>query len=180
MLQERQKTLGPRFRATDYPPVTDLIDAHSADIVPVPIPDYSDFDPLMSWADRNIAEAEDEVQALREKYQREIHMAETQITRDLWARLRMALMDSAKRLTKKLNGEQKNFHATVITNIMDIVNVIPNLNVLGDDALEKFREEVAQKIGGIDPKDLSKSESMQTQTRDDIEAVLDKMSAYMA
>jgi len=52
-------------------------------------------------------------------------------TEDLWSRLR----DGVSHMVDRLNEPESRFHATLVTNIFDLVELLPRLNVTGDPEL---------------------------------------------
>ncbi len=63
-------------------------------------------------------------------------------TEDLWKRLR----DVVSHMVDRLNEPESRFHATLVTNIFDLVELLPKLNVTGDSELNRFAEEARQKL----------------------------------
>ena len=63
-------------------------------------------------------------------------------TEDLWSRLR----DVVSHMVDRLNEPESRFHATLVTNIFDLVDLLPRLNVTDDPELNRFAEEARQKL----------------------------------
>ena len=48
------------------------------------------------------------------------------------------------------------FRDTMISNIRDLVEVVPRLNIFGDDRLASLCEQVRESIAGVEPDSLAR------------------------
>jgi len=72
------------------------------------------------------------------------------------------------------------FHDTLVENITELVNILPHLNVVGDEELEAMRREVEAKLTRFDPEVLRKSRKARKDTLKEAETILDKMKGFVA
>src|SRR5258708_12518334 len=66
----------------------------------------------------------------------------TKGTEDLWKRLR----DVVSHMVDRLNEPDSRFHATLVTNIHDLVSLLPQLNVNQDPDLERFATQIRARL----------------------------------
>jgi hypothetical protein len=127
----------------------------------------------------------------------------TRGTEDLWKRLR----EVVSHMVDRLNEPESRFHASLVTNVFDLVEILPQLNVQGDENLNRFAEQVKQRLCTYSAQDLKKSDLLRVTTAADaanivtqmddplqdrevgevpqvevapsVESILDRMSAYI-
>jgi len=58
----------------------------------------------------------------------------TRGTEDLWKRMRKVV----SHMVDRLNEPESRFHATLVTNVFDLVELLPRLNVNGDAELNRL------------------------------------------
>jgi hypothetical protein len=92
-------------------------------------------------------------------------------TEDLWSRLR----DVVSHMVDRLNEPESRFHATLVTNIFDLVELLPKLNVTGDPELNRFAEEARQKLCTYTAHDLKKHELLRVATAADAAGIVSRM-----
>ena len=56
-------------------------------------------------------------------------------TEDLWRRLR----EVVAHMVDRLNEPESRFHGSLVTNVLDLVEILPRLNVNGDAGSEPLR-----------------------------------------
>jgi hypothetical protein len=59
-------------------------------------------------------------------------------------------------MVDRLNEPESRFHASLVTNIFDLVEILPRLNVNGDAELDRFAEQVRQRLCNYSAHDLKK------------------------
>ncbi len=110
-------------------------------------------------------------------------------------------------MVDRLNEPDSRFHASLVTNVFDLVEILPRLNVQGDGDLNRFAEQVKQRLCTYSSQDLKKHDLLRVTTAADaanivaqmdgllqdreagdtrqaepvpsVESILDRMSAYM-
>ena len=73
---------------------------------------------------------------------------------DLYRRLAEAAERVSERLNEDENGKPLVFRDTMISNIRDLVDVVPRLHVFGDDKLARLCEQVKDRIARVEPDSL--------------------------
>ena len=49
-------------------------------------------------------------------------------------------------MVDRLNEPESRFHATLVSNVFDLVEILPRLNVNGDAELNRFAEQIRQRL----------------------------------
>ena len=72
----------------------------------------------------------------------------------------------------------------MIGNIRDLVDIVPRLNIFGDDALAQLCQQVKDKIAGVEPDALRPSRTFdpvaRVQVKRDADALAEKFAGYFA
>ena len=128
------------FKEEDYPTVEQIAKKFSATCRTIPLPDASnypgDMQSIIDDLSKDLAERE------REVTDNAMH--------DVWNRL-YKVVESA---SDALSDPDKTFRDTLITNIQDVCELLPRLNLTDDPDLERLRQEVQTKLTNINPEDL--------------------------
>jgi len=102
-------------------------------------------------------------------------------TRELWQRLYKVVSHMSQRMSEystAKEGEKPRLYDSMITNIVEIVDVLPKLNIAGDTELDRMASEVRRSLI-VDPKDLRKSEAVRSETAKAAVDIVQRMAAYM-
>jgi hypothetical protein len=132
-VEQVRPVLGSLFRAEDYPDVSELRDKFEVRVDILPIPSGSDFRVSLSEAETaRIAKEIDET--TRKSTERGI--------RDLW----MRLFDVVRHMANRLDDPDARLHSTVVTNVRELVDLLPHLNLTSDPALTALTEQVRDQL----------------------------------
>jgi hypothetical protein len=93
---------------------------------------------------------------------------------DLWQRL----VDPVRHLVNRLSDQDAKFKDSLVGNIKEIIDVIPALNVTGDQKLEAFRLEVNHLLAQVTPQALRDDKFTRKDVAEKADAILAKMSGY--
>ena len=168
-------TLGGLFRIEDYPSQGSLRQRFAISYSIVPVPDAKHFiaDLAAGDADRVKRDIERHVQ---ERLQDAVS--------DLYKRLGEAVDHVVQRLDVDTEGKPLVFRNSLIGNIRDLVDIVPRLNIFGDDHLAQLCQQVKDRIASVDPDELRPSSSFNPATRDrvkrDAEDLAAKFAGYFA
>ncbi len=110
------------FREEDYPAADKLRKKFGVKLEVLPIPSGADFRVQMS--------AEEQARVSRE-IDANVRESLMRGTEDLWKRLR----EVVARMVDRLNEPESRFHGSLVTNVLDLVEILPRLNVNGDTDL---------------------------------------------
>ena len=86
----------------------------------------------------------------------------------------------SERLQEDDNGKPLVFRDTMIGNIRDLVDVVPRLNIFGDDELARLCEQVKEKIASVEPDALRPSKTFDPAARAQVKRDADELSEKFA
>jgi len=165
--------LGKLFRIEDYPSKDQLRDRFSIRYRITPVPDADHFIARLASDDTE-----------RVKRDIELHIEEQlhDAVGDLYRRLAEAVERVSERLQEDGDGKPLVFRDTMISNIRDLVDVVPRLNIFGDHRLARLCEQVKDRIAGVEPDSLRPSGAFDPVVRDrvkrDANALMEQFAGY--
>jgi hypothetical protein len=146
-IEQVRPELNGLFREEDYPSAEKLRKKFGVKLEILPIPSGADFRVQMS--------AEEQARVSRE-IDANVRLSLARGTEDLWKRLREVI----SHMVDRLNEPESRFHASLVTNGFDLVEILPRLNVQGDDDLNRFADQVKQRLCAYSAQDLKKRFSL--------------------
>ena len=172
-VEQARLDLGKLFRIEDYPSKGQLRDRFSIRYRITPVPD----------ADHFIARlASDDTERVKRDIERHIEEQLRDAVGDLYRRLAEAVERVSKRLQEDGDGKPLVFRDTMISNIRDLVDVVPRLNIFGDHRLARLCDQVKERIAGVEPDSLRPSGAFDPVVRDrvkrDADALMEQFAGY--
>lgn len=82
-------------------------------------------------------------------------------------------------MVDRLNEPESRFHASLVSNVLDLVNLLPKLNVSDDQELNRFAAEIGNKLCGFTARDLKANDVLRVATAHDAAALLYEMDAVL-
>jgi hypothetical protein len=183
-LVRSQSRLGTLLKVEDYPGMreengklcfafpNELRDKFSFSTKVLPLPDADDFRVSMGDQDRERIKRQ-----IAESIQASLRVG----TRELWQRLYKVVAHMSQRMTEynaAEDGQKPRLYDSMITNIVEIVDVLPKLNIAGDTELDRMAFEVRRYLI-VDPQELRKSETVRSDTAKAAVDIVQRMAAYM-
>lgn len=179
-----QSRLGTLFKLEDYPGMRDengklclsfpeeLRSRFSFDTKVLPLPNADDFRVSMGDQDRERIKRQ-----IAESIQASLRVG----THELWQRLYKVVSHLSGRMAEynaAEDGSKPRLYDSMITNIVEIVDVLPKLNIAGDTELDRMAAEVRRSLV-VDPQELRKSETVRSETAKAAGNIAQRMAAYM-
>ena len=93
----------------------------------------------------------------------------------LWGELNGMLSHFAN----KLSDENSIFRDSTITNLQELVDMMPDLNFTNDPNLTRIASEIERTLLGYTPKDLRKQDKIRKTAAEDAARILEEMSGFM-
>jgi len=176
IVQDEQANLGSLYNPDDYPPVDKLRDKFGITF---------ELKPIESKEDLRIKLSGPFVQRI----QREAMMRERanllKANEEVYTRLFKVVKHMVDRLSEKHvdpeTMEEKfcSFKKTTITNVQDLVSIIPALNLSGDTQLSELAERLKSELENADPVEIRQNEEARIQVvergKEAIDAIQKKM-----
>lgn len=175
-VENARAILGTMYDSDDYPPVEEVRRrfAFSWSVAPLPEGHHLISDAL-SEGERELRES------LATEVDEQVRESLEEATRGLWARLYDAVNAIRVKMTEE--GKGKNgapiFRDTLISNLGEIVDVLPKLNPTGDPDLTRLAEEARLRLAGMRPGDLRDYPAKRTEAAQAADDLCKKMAAFM-
>ena len=154
------------FREEDYPSTDKLRNKFGVKLEVLPIPSGNDFRVTLS---------EEEQARVAREIDENVRQSLQKGTEDLWVRLKAVV----SYLIERLNEPESRFHASLVTNISELVDVLPRLNVNQDEELNRFAEEIRNRLCGFTARELKKNEILRAATASDAAQILTEMDTVL-
>lgn len=176
---DAKQRLGTMFKGGEFPDAQSVAGLYRAGYRCEPIGDFgvqgAMFDGL----------AEDVRESIREDWESEIADRVESAQSDLWTRLHDALKHAAEKLSFDDDGEPQIFRDTLVTNIAQIAQIVPSLNITGNERIEKLAEsslELVERIGDVNSLRANHQDyepATHDLVRDEVAAMADIASGYI-
>jgi len=164
--EEAETRLSGMFNPADYPSTHEIERKFDFGTDIEPVPHADDFRVKLQKRDSDRIS-----KALEESVDRRVKNA----TEDLFRRL----AEVTKRFAETLSNPDAIFRDSLVENAVELVNLLPRLNVANDPELEKIRKEVSKKLASQDAENLRNAPKVRQKAADDAQAILDKMSGFL-
>ena len=157
--------LGAMFDRNEFPDVNDITRKFSMRYAFMPLPESGDFRVDIG----NQASAQ-----LKQEYESEYHRRVNEAMSDVWGRLKGVLDKLSERLGRDEIGKNKVFRDTLVSNAIEVCDMLRYLNVTQDPELEKARRLTEQALLGITAQDLREEDSVRDDVKKRVDNILDK------
>ncbi len=165
-IEQVRPELNGLFREEDYPSTDKLRNKFGVKLEVLPIPSGNDFRVTLS---------EEEQARVAQEIDENVRQSLQKGTEDLWTRLKGVVVH----MVERLNEPESRFHASLVTNICELVELLPRLNVNQDEELNRFAGEIRDRLCGFTARDLKKNEILRAATADDAAQILTEMDAVL-
>lgn len=162
---EAKKNLNGLFREDEYPSVKDLGRKYGFGFTFLPVPDADDFRVDVGKADEARIKAGITAQ---------LQQATEQAMRDLWTRLH----EPVRNMAAALQDPERRFHDTLVENLKEVVEVLPRLNLTGDEDLDAMVAEVKKSLTKFGPQALREDDEKRKATAKRAKEIAEKMAAF--
>lgn len=157
--------MGDLFNPADYPSSTALRHKFYVNL---------DIDAVTTANDFRVQLNQSELDGVKKSMEDALQQRITKVMYDLWTRLAETLQHFGSKM-----GSDEIFRDSTVKNLEDIVNMLPDLNILNDPDLEKIRQDILSSIVGYEPKELRKNDAVRKQVAGEAQRIMDTMSGFM-
>jgi hypothetical protein len=165
LMKEARHTLNGLFKPDDYHSLRGLRNKFCFELHFTPISEIDDLRINLQKADK-------------EKLKREIEYRQNQLQEEAMTNLWQRLYELVKPMADKLNDPKGIFRDSLVEKIHDLVNLLPKLNISGDQHLTDLTNEIRQKLCTHSPAELRDLDGVRGQVAKDADDILDKMKGY--
>lgn len=155
--------LGALFDRNEFPSVDDIAGKFRFRVGFLPLPTTGDF---------RVDAPKEIVAEMQAQYESMVQERVTQVSQELWARLHDTLKHMSDRLGYDDTGKARIFRDTLVTNAVDLCDLLKKLNVTNDPDLEKARASLESALLGINPDELRRDGA-----RDEVKLKVDTVLA---
>ena len=166
LIEDARLRLNGMFQQADYPSVVDIHKRYDFKVTVNPLPDAEDF---------RVSLQSEEITKIQEDINRRSQEAQAEAMKDLWNRL----YEGVRHMVDRLSDNKAIFRDSLITNLVELCDLMPRLNVLDDPDLERMRNEVEAKLTGYIPDFLRKDKTERKLAARDAQSILDSMAGYV-
>ena len=162
-ITQAQAKLGDLFNRNDYPTTESLGNKFGFRLSYMPLPEAGDF-----RLDIN-TEAQAEMKSHYETYYT------TQLNNamnDIWQRAFKCLSNMSERLDYASHESKKVFRDTLVTNVLDIVDLLSVCNITNDSQMEAMRMKLEDTLQGVTPDALREDEFLRAETKKSVDEVI--------
>jgi hypothetical protein len=165
-IEQVRPELNGLFREEDYPSAEKLRSKFGVRLEVLPIPSGEDFRVTLS---------QEEQSRVAREIDENVRQSLLRGTEDLWVRLK----DVVSHMVERLKEPESRFHASLVTNVFELVDLLPRLNVKQDEELNRFAGEIRDRLCGFTARDLKKNEILRVATANDAAQILTEMDAVL-
>ncbi len=158
--------MGELFKADDYPPAESLRRRFYIS---------TDIDAVTTAGDFRVEMEEAQIDSIRASMETAMGERINRAMHDVWERLATVVGHFA---TKMADGKAI-FRDATVSNIAELVEILPGLNVTGDPALDQIADDVKRVLLGYDPTDLRKKPEIRSQAAGEAAEIMDRMRGFM-
>jgi len=163
---EARNRLNGMFRDDDYPNVETLLKKYALSTQINPIPDADDFRVTLNQS---------EVNNIKTAIEEQVRKSTDQAMTDLWLRLYKVVEHMVERLSKT----EHKFKNSLVTNITELCELLPKLNITDDINLNIALNEIKIKLTEFSPTTLREDVAIRSSTAKEAENILNKMKHYL-
>jgi hypothetical protein len=166
LVQQARLNLGGLFNPADYPENGGLAEKFKFSVDIVPMPEEGDF--RVKLNDEDIAQIRADIGA-------KAKTAADEAMRDLWKRLHKAVKHAAD----TLRDPDNKFKNSLVGNLIELVDLLPRLNLTGDANLEQLRQEVRDSLCQYEPEELRKDPTARKDAAQSADDILAAMAGFV-
>ena len=167
--------LGKLFRIAEYPSKEDLHGKFGMRYRIIPVPDAEHFMAKL---------ASDDTDRVKRDIESQIEERLHDAVGDLYRRLGEAVERVSERLREDDEGKPLVFRDSMIGNIRELVDIVPRLNIFGDETLAQLCGQVKDRIASVEPDALRPSKNFDPVARASVkreaDALKERFAGYFA
>ncbi len=164
LVQEAKVNLGALYKAEDYPDLTEVRKKFSFRRSVKPLPEAGDF--RLDIPAHDLAE-------MRSAYEVQYSEKLAEAMRTPWERLHEVLLGMSKKLEDSGDGK-KRYHDSLISNPLELCELLTKLNITNDPKLEDARRQVELAMLGANIDEVKEDASVRENLKSKVDAILGK------
>jgi len=166
LYKSSKDSLKTLWKEDDYPSVTDIPSKFGFSIKVLPLPQAEDFRVNLGTTD---------VEAIQEQIRDNTKAAIAEAMKDPFRRLHEVVF----RMAQKLGDKKGKFHDTLITNIEEVVGLLPSLNLTNDPELTKMGAKIIGQLAQYEPETLRTDPKRRKTIAQQADQICNDLAAFM-
>ena len=162
-ISQAQAKLGDLFNMDEYPSADKIRIKFGFRLNYIPLPDAGDF--RIDIGNEAMANVKSHYETY---YSTQLQTA----MQDVWQRAYKALTSMSERLDYADHEQKKIFRDTLVTNVIDIVELLDVCNVTGDTQMTALKMKLDEALRGITPEALREDEYLRAETKRTVDDVI--------
>lgn len=158
--------MGELFQTKDYPDPEELRKKFRVDL---------DIDGITEPDDFRVALPEKELAQVKSSLEESINRRLGSAMQDVWLRVAALL----EHYIEKVGNGGAIFRDSTVNNLVDLMNILPGLNVTGDPKLREIRQKIMSTIGSYEPDDLRSQEDLRAAAAEEARQIKEIVNGYM-
>ena len=164
LVAEAPTNLGTMYKAEDYPDLTDVMLKFGFRRAVKPLPESGDF--------RLDIPAHD-LEEMKNDYEQQYSNRLVEAMREPWERLHEMLVGISKKLTDvEGDDSKKRYHDTLISNPIELCELLTKLNVTNDPKLEEARRQLEMAMVTADIEDIKEHADSRNELKSKVDDIL--------
>ena len=155
--------LGDLFNRDEYPSIDSLRNKFGFRLSYIPLPDAGDF---------RIDIGNEATEQVKDHYQSYYSTQLNNAMNDVWQRTHKALSAMSERLDYSPSEDKKVFRDTLVTNVLDMVELLNVCNVSGDSQMNAARMKLEDAFRGVNADALREDEHLRSETKRTVDEVI--------
>jgi hypothetical protein len=165
-IEQVRPALSGLFRPEDYPEPRKIREKFELRL---------EIKPIMTGEDFRVELSEEHRARISREIDVDVRKLLAKGAQELWLRLRR-LVDH---MVTRLQQPDGRLYASVVANIVDLINVLPDLNLTNDPALNAFVEEIRTQLCAASAKELKANDLLRATTAQEAADIASRMAAHM-
>jgi hypothetical protein len=168
LVVEAPTNLGTMYKAEDYPDLTDVMLKFGFRRTVKPVPEAGDF---------RLDIPANDLEEMRSEFMSQQDRKLAEAMREPWERLHEMLVGISKKLTDvEGDDSKKRYHDTLISNPIELCELLTKLNVTNDPKLEEARRQLEVAMVSADIEDIKEHADSRNELKSKVDAILGKFN----
>jgi hypothetical protein len=170
LVKQARLDLNGLFKESDYPSEESIRRKHAFNVRVFNLPDSNDF---------RVSLSESEFQSTKQEIEQNLSEAQDNAVRDVFQRVSMRMEHMLKRLKEVEANDGKGIRESMMNNINDLADLLPKLNITGNQEIDAVARQLKQDLASISSDDLRENQSSRIAAAQAARDILNKVSAYI-
>lgn len=158
--------MGAMFDRSEYPDVSEVAKRFHFAFYFTPLPERGDF---------RVDVGHDIAEELQKEYELVYEARTKQAMEDLWTRVYKAVKHISERFENTDEGKRKVLHETVLTNTLELCDLLRVTNVTNDPLLDQTRRELEDALMGVTIEEVRENDHIRMDVKARVDELADKL-----